>query len=242
MRAVPPPEPRRASSETFGRCEIAVRVNLPSPSGRASAGRDATADPAAERGRRRGPAAAASSAARRSSPAGRSPTRRSPPTRMRLPLLHGERVLGLGRESPQSRARRGERRRRRGRSAAPAAAPSTRCWSGSQANGWSEPTGELARRTPAAEGLDADAGSCWSGARPGARLARLGALRELGDAAAGSGPRCRSCSSVGGTSCAARSTCWSSARAPPTGVDYKTDRLGGSSAGRARRAATRSSD
>ena len=84
----------------------------------------------------------------------------------------------------------------------------------SQANGWREPSAELARRHAVAEGLDPG-----SDGLPESLLAPvrgwLGSslLRErVGTRRRASAPRRRSCSASPARSCAARSTCWSSAR------------------------------
>ena len=136
-----------------------------------------------------------------------------------------ERVLGLRRPRSQfvppcstsAIARRGRARRglgREERSARGAAVHALLEWS--QANGWREPTAELARRH-AARRRARPASSTDAEALLGPVRGWLGSplLRERDRAArdAGSGPRCRSCSASAAPSCAARSTCWSSATA-----------------------------
>jgi ATP-dependent exoDNAse (exonuclease V) beta subunit len=160
--AVPPPEPRLGLDATFGPAEIAVSVNLPSPE-RAAELRRTRRDTAADR------------------PLGEGPpplVERRPPVVPSRPLsytaisayeecpyrFYMERVLGLS--SPELHQISGPGNRKfdavRGEMAAPSAREERTAhgaavhalleWS--QANGWSEPSEELARRHAVAAGLD----------------------------------------------------------------------------------------
>ncbi len=187
----------RPGGELRRRREIAVRVNLPSPERAA----ELRATPPRRRRRARSSARARrrwSSAGRRSSPAAPSPTPRSPPTR-NAPTAStwsgcwasADRVRTSSRIAATSRQRISGRRAtaaRRGRSAALAAPPCTRCWSGARRTGGPSQREELARRHAVAAGLDPEATDAGSAAGAGARLARLEpsrADRRRGDA----GPR-----------------------------------------------------
>jgi ATP-dependent helicase/nuclease subunit A len=169
--AVPPPEPRPGLDESFPPSEIAVHLNLPSPE-RAAELRDLRLDRAEDRALGEGTPPL---------------VERKPPIVPSRPLsytaisafeecgyrFYMERVLGLpaaaqapirgigdaGGEGPSAREE---------RSARGAAVHALLEWS--QANGWSEPTADLAMRHAAAAGLD---------------LARSAAARRTGGPEAG---------------------------------------------------------
>ena len=211
---VPAPEPRPGLDATFPASEIAVHLNLPSLE-RAAELRDLHLDAAAER----------------QLGSGTPPlVERKPPIVPSRPLsytaisafeecayrFYMERVLGLpaavqstalgrapGSEGPSAREE---------RSARGAAVHALLEWS--QANEWREPTGELARRHALAAGLDLDGAAAeellgpvrdWLSHRCVERSRRLRGCER----------RCRSCCAPARPSCAARSTCWSSATGRP---------------------------
>jgi ATP-dependent helicase/nuclease subunit A len=228
--AVPAPEPRQGLDATFAPSQIEVRVNLPSP------------ERATELARPRRGAAADQPPA-----PGRPPlVKRRPPAVPRRPLSYSaiaafeecpyrfymERVLGLG-ESVRPSAGiaglgtnatgDGEVSERDARAAHGAAVHSLLEWS--QANGWQEPSTELARRHAIGAGLEGDVEDllaplrAWLGSellaarvRPPGATVRAEAPLLLG---------------IGGTVLRGsidllveREGC------PPLVIDYKTDRLG----------------
>ncbi len=233
--AVPAPEPRPGLEATFSPSEIAVRVNLPSPE-RAQELRETHREAAADR------------------PLGDGPpplVERRPPIVPRRPLsytaisayeecpyrFYMERVLGLGdRGSPlfpiaaqKTAAVEGQVGRpsaREERTAQGAAVHALLEWS--QANGWSEPSAELAGRHASAAGLDPTA--------DGLIPTLLEPLRDwLGSSLRGQiesdAARVRAevpiLLGVGGTVLRGSIDLLVEREgAPPLVVDYKTDRLG----------------
>jgi ATP-dependent helicase/nuclease subunit A len=235
--AVPPPQPRPGLDATFGASEIAVRVNLPSPE-RAAELRATRRDVAADR------------------PLGEGPpplVERRPPIVPSRPLsytaisayeecpyrFYMERVLGLGGSVsplsptglPRTNGALGEGAvtpsAREERSAQGAAVHALLEWS--QANGWSEPSEELARRHAVAAGLDpgkTDAAGLlepvrgWLGSGLAAEIAAATRVRAEVPILLGVGDTVLRGSidllveRDGG---------------PPLVIDYKTDRLGESS-------------
>jgi ATP-dependent exoDNAse (exonuclease V) beta subunit len=236
--AVPAPEPRPGLDAVFGAGEIAVRVNLPS----AERAKELTAthrESAAER------------------PLGDGPpplVERRPPIVPSRPLsytaiaayeacpyrFYMERVLGLAeRGSPLGRI--AEQRTtaldgngamtasgREERTARGAAVHALLEWS--RANGWSEPSAELALRHAVAAGLDPDATGTEALLDPVRGWLGSALLRERIDAGAG---RVRAevpiLLGVGGTVLRGSiDLLVEHEGAPPLVVDYKTDRLDGS--------------
>jgi len=244
--AVPAPEPRPGLEADFGAAEIAVRVNLPSPEHAAEL-REMRRDGAAER------------------PLGVGPpplVERRPPIVPSRPLsytaisayeecpyrFYMERVLGLGGggrtssripgtsafESAGDAGRAPSAREER--TARGAAVHALLEWS--QANGWSEPSEELARRHALAAGLDperTDAATLLAPVRgwlDSSLRERIGA--ETG-AASGTGSAVRARAEVPillgvGDTVLRGSIDLLVERegAPPLVIDYKTDRLDGS--------------
>jgi len=235
--AVPAPEPRPGLDAAFAPSEIAVRVSLPSPEGAAEL-RETHRDRAADR------------------PLGAGPpplVERRPPIVPSRPLsytaisayeecpyrFYMERVLGLsdsvrrssavGREATNgSGADLSAPSAREERSAEGAAVHALLEWS--QANGWAEPATELARRHAAAAGLDPEAADAE---------ALLGPVRgwlgsELAGRVGAEATRVRAevpiLLGVGGTVLRGSIDLLVEREdAPPLVVDYKTDRLAGSS-------------
>jgi ATP-dependent exoDNAse (exonuclease V) beta subunit len=234
--AVPAPEPRPGLAATFGPSEIAVRVNLPSPE-RAAELRATRRDAAADR------------------PLGEGPpplVERRPPIVPSRPLsytaisayeecpyrFYMERVLGLGDSVRPSSAI--GREGTNGASAEGAATPSAReersaqgaavhaLLEWSQANGWSEPSEELARRHAVAAGLDpqrTDAAALlervrgWLGSDLVTEIAAAARVRAEVPILLG----------VGGTVLRGSIDLLVEREGqPPLVVDYKTDRLDGS--------------
>ena len=205
---------------------------------RADRRRAATPPPSARsaRARRRW-----SSAARRSSPAAPSPTPRSPPTRSAptastwsacsasASAFALSRIAGQRTNAGSTETRDGSPSAREERSARGAAVHALLEWS--QANGWREPSAELARRhaarrrpRPGAAGPGRGAARrrCATGSAPPSARAD----RRRRDA--GSGPRCRSCSASASTVLRGSIDLLVEREgAPPLVVDYKTDRLDG---------------
>jgi ATP-dependent exoDNAse (exonuclease V) beta subunit len=231
--AIPPPDPRRGLEAGFEPSEIAVRLNLPSAERAAEltrAHRNATA----ERPLGRGPAPL---------------LRRRPPAVPHRPLSYSaisafeecayrfyvERVLDLG-ESGRGSRRTGEEgatamaeqggSEREHRAAHGAAVHSLLEWS--QANGWREPSLDLAGRHAIAAGLeDNSAQSLLNGVR-GWLGSRLLAERILGP---GVTARAEAPLLLGIAGTVLRGSIDLLAErdgAPPLVVDYKTDRLAGS--------------
>jgi ATP-dependent helicase/nuclease subunit A len=241
--AVPAPEPRPGLEAQFAPSAIPVRVNLPSPE-RAAELRTLRRDAAADRELGAGPPPL---------------VHRDPPVVPSRPLsytaisafeecayrFYMERVLGV-RGGPAASVRRlndmdiqatnallGEEREgtpsaREERSARGAAVHALLEWS--QANGWREPDPELARRHAAAAGLDAAALDpaelvepirAWLGsALRGERIAAAERVRAEVPILLG----------VGGTVLRGSIDLLAErAGEPPLVVDYKTDRLAGSS-------------
>jgi len=235
--AVPAPQPRPGLEESFDGGEIAVRVNLPSP------------ERAAElRATRRAGAGA------RELGEGPPPlVERRPPTVPNRPLsytaisayeecpyrFYMERVLGLG-ELERSSLRpadgsasepAGDRGMTPGgreeRTAQGAAVHALLEWS--QANGWSEPTAELARRHAVAAGLDP--GEAEAAALLGPVRGWLGSplAAEIGAGATRVRAEVPILLGVGGTVLRGSIDLLVEREgAPPLVVDYKTDRLDGS--------------
>ncbi|HET6997643.1 MAG TPA: UvrD-helicase domain-containing protein [Solirubrobacterales bacterium] len=233
---VPPPEPRPGLDAAFGPSEIAVRVSLPSP------------ERAAELRATRRPAAADRALGDGPPPL----VERRPPIVPSRPLsytaisayeecpyrFYMERVLGLSdRGSPSSRIAGigtaapsdggGSPSAREERTAQGAAVHALLEWS--QANGWSEPSAELARRHAAAAGLDPGADGLvetlldplhgWLGSS---------LLRDRIGAAATVRAEVPILLGVGGTVLRGSIDLLVEREgAPPLVVDYKTDRLHG---------------
>ena len=233
---VAPPEPRPGLEASFAPSEVAVRVNLPSPE-RAAELRGTRRDAAADRELGEGPPPL---------------VERRPPIVPSRPLsytaisayeecpyrFYMERVLGLG-DSVRRLSLIGRQTTngeaddaaspggREERSAQGAAVHALLEWS--EANGWAEPSEELARRHAVAAGLDPRrptprrcSSVCAAGSDPPSASSSAPMPR-------GSGPRCRSCSAVGGTVLRGSIDLLVEREGePPLVVDYKTDRLGGS--------------
>lgn len=230
---VPPPEPRGGLEANFGPSEIAVRVNPPSP------------ERAAELGRSR-----RDEGVRPAGGGGPAPlVQHRPPAVPHRPLSYSaisafeecayrfytERVLDLtpgGRHSSRypggmtTAAEGGDASGRTERAAQGAAVHSLLEWSA--ANGWQEPSEELARRHATAAGLDADAAAAlltplraWLGSE-------LLAARVRG--AASVRAEVPLLLSLGGTVIRGSiDLLVERSGDPPLVIDYKTDRLGDSS-------------
>jgi ATP-dependent exoDNAse (exonuclease V) beta subunit len=246
--AVPAPEPRPGLEADFGTAEIAVRVNLPSPE-RAAELREMQRDGAAER------------------PLGVGPpplVERRPPVVPSRPLsytaisayeecpyrFYMERVLGLGggertssrlpgtNASESSIDGGGAPSAREERTAQGAAVHALLEWS--QANGWSEPSEELARRHALAAGLDperTDAAALlapvrgWLGSSLCERIGASAGPAETPET--GSAVRTRAevpiLLGIGDTVLRGSiDLLVERGGAPPLVIDYKTDRLDGS--------------
>ncbi len=232
--AVPPPEPRPGLEASFAPSQIDVRVNLPSPE-RAAELRATRRESAAER------------------PLGEGPpplVERRPPVVPNRPLsytaisayeecpyrFYMERVLGLGdRERSSHRLpaesasglETGSPSAREERAAHGAAVHALLEWS--QANGWAEPSGDLARRHALAAGLDPEREGLPAALLEPVRRWLGSSLRERIGADAG---RVRAevpiLLGVGGTVLRGSIDLLVEREgAPPLVVDYKTDRLGG---------------
>jgi ATP-dependent helicase/nuclease subunit A len=235
---VPPPEPRPGLDAAFGAAEIAVRVNLPSP-GRAAELRATRRDASADR------------------PLGEGPpplVERRPPIVPSRPLsytaisayeecpyrFYMERVLGLGGSArPLSPT---GLQRTNGASDGGVATPSAReertaqgsavhaLLEWSQANGWAEPSEELVRRHAVAAGLDPERTDAvallapvrdWLGSPLRERIA-TGAARARAEVPILLG--------VGDTVLRGSIDLLVEREGePPLVIDYKTDRLAGSS-------------
>jgi ATP-dependent exoDNAse (exonuclease V) beta subunit len=235
---VAPPQPRPGLDAVFAASELAVRVNLPSPE-RAVELTALRRDPAAER------------------PLGEGPPpllERRPPIVPSLPLsytaisayeecgyrFYMERVLGLGDRSRvgsripsasatavEGGAPEGSPSAREERSARGAAVHALLEWS--QANGWAEPSEELALRHAAAAGLDSRGGDAGSLLAPVREWLGSPLLREEIDTGA---TRVRAevpiLLGVGETVLRGSiDLLVERDGAPPLVVDYKTDRLDG---------------
>jgi ATP-dependent exoDNAse (exonuclease V) beta subunit len=242
--AVPSPEPRPGLEATFTPSEISVHVNLPSPE-RAAELRAVRRETAADRPLGDGPPPL---------------VERRPPTVPSRPLsytaisayeecpyrFYMERVLGLGeRVRPLSptglqatnapigtdwQGDNGGPSAREERTAQGAAVHALLEWS--QANGWSEPSEELARRHAVAAGLDPETDGLLPALLDPVR-GWLGS-RLLGDQIGAGGARIRAevpiLLNVGGTVLRGSIDLLVEREgAPPLVVDYKTDRLDGSS-------------
>jgi ATP-dependent exoDNAse (exonuclease V) beta subunit len=226
---VPAPEPRSGLEASFGPSEIAVRANLPSPA-RAAELRRIHADDAVETPQRMGPPPL---------------VQRRPPAVPNRPLSYSaiaafeecpyrfymERILGLVDSSGRSSSRiaaesatgpaGGERSER---AAQGAAVHSLLEWSA--ANGWQEPSEELARRHAIAAGLDADAAGSLLAPLRGWLGASLLAER-VRDPVAGVRAEVPLLLSVGGTVLRGSIDLLVERQGhPPLVIDYKTDRLG----------------
>jgi ATP-dependent exoDNAse (exonuclease V) beta subunit len=247
--AVPPPEPRPGLDAAFGASEIAVRVNLPSPE-RAAQLRATRRDAIADRPLGDGPPPLVE----RQPPI--IPSRPLSYTAIsayeECPYrFYMERVLGLSatvggrgssRIAPQTSTTHGGGQRetngarsedagpsaREERSARGAAVHALLEWS--QANGWSTPSEELARRHTLAAGLDPEATDAASLLEP--VRGWLGSpLRErIGTGAARVRAEVPILVGVGGTVLRGSIDLLVEREGePPLVVDYKTDRLDGSS-------------
>jgi ATP-dependent helicase/nuclease subunit A len=232
--AVPPPEPRPGLEASFPASEIAVRVNLPSPE-RAAQLRTLRRDAAAERGLGEGPPPL---------------VERRPPVVPSRPLsytaisayeecpyrFYMERVLDLPASVRTSPPRAAESANAPGREEAAAARPSAReersafgaavhaLLEWSAANGWEEPSEELVAHHASAAGVDADVGLLdpvrgWLGSALREQLATAGTRAEVPILLAAGGTVLRGSIDL----------LVERDGAPPLVVDYKTDRLNGSS-------------
>jgi ATP-dependent exoDNAse (exonuclease V) beta subunit len=234
--AVPPPEPRPGLDERFGPSALAVLVNLPSP----ERARELTAT-------RRDAAGAR--------PLGAGPpplVERRPPVVPSRPLsytaisayeecpyrFYMERVLGLGsaeRESSRAGAGASEAAAeepvvpsaREERTAQGAAVHALLEWS--QANGWQEPAAELARRHAVAAGLDPEASDPEALLAPVRRWLGSALAQRIGAAATRVRAEVPILLGVGDTVLRGSIDLLVEREgAPPLVVDYKTDRLDGS--------------
>jgi hypothetical protein len=235
---VPPPQPRPGLDAAFGPSEIAVRVNLPSPE-RASELRTTRRDAAADR------------------PLGEGPpplVERWPPIVPSRPLsytaisayeecpyrFYMERVLGLSGSarllSPPGLQRTNgvsdesvaTPSAREERSAQGAAVHALLEWS--QANGWREPSEELARRHAVAAGLDPERTDAATLLEPLRGWLGSGLAHEIGAAATRVRAEVPILLGVGGTVLRGSIDLLVEREGePPLVVDYKTDRLNGSS-------------
>ncbi len=242
---VAPPEPRPGLEAEFGPSEIEVRVNLPSPE-RAAELRRLRREGTAERGLGEGPPPL---------------VERKPPIVPSRPLsytaisayeecayrFYMERVLGLG-QSESGTQSEGEPSAREERTARGAAVHALLEWS--QANGWAEPSEELALRHAAAVGVRAGSPSpdtsrqwldveCPERGSPPSRLAEelLGPVRRwigspLRERIAADATRVRAevplLLGIGGTVLRGSIDLLVEREgAAPLVIDYKTDRLGG---------------
>jgi ATP-dependent exoDNAse (exonuclease V) beta subunit len=235
--AVPPPQPRPGLDVAFGASEIAVRVNLPSPE-RAAELRATRRDTAADR------------------PLGEGPpplVERRPPIVPSRPLsytaisayeecpyrFYMERVLGLGdsvrpssaigRETTNGAPEEGAATpsAREERSARGAAVHALLEWS--QANGWREPTEELARRHAVAAGLDPEKTGAATLLEPVRGWLGSGLAGGIGATATRVRAEMPILLGVGGTVLRGSiDLLVERDEEPPLVVDYKTDRLDGS--------------
>ena len=232
----PPPAPRPGLEADFDRLDDRGPPQPPVARARRRAGRAARRR---RQSRERAPTdrPPCRAAGRARCPAGPSPTRRSPSYADCGYRFQLERVFGFGREIATVGDGRANRPAPRPAKSGPrAAASSTALLEWSQANDWREPPAELLAEHAASEGLD------------GSERLR----DELRDAVDGVA-RTRTCSAKGSPgpppgpgrgAAAARGRGLGAARSidllaegegqPPLVVDYKTDRLAGSVAGRAR--------
>jgi ATP-dependent exoDNAse (exonuclease V) beta subunit len=236
--AVPPPEPRPGLDAIFPPGEIAVRANLPSPE-RAVELTATRRDDAGERSLGEGPPPL---------------VERRPPVVPRRPLsytaisayeecpyrFYMERVLGLGpSERTSSRIASvsafasaddggATPSAREERAAEGAAVHALLEWS--QANGWSEPSAELARRHAVSAGLDPDATDAEALLDPVRGWLGSSLLRErIGPGATRMRAEVPILLGVGGTVLRGSIDLLVEREgAPPLVVDYKTDRLDGS--------------
>jgi ATP-dependent exoDNAse (exonuclease V) beta subunit len=241
--AVAPPEPRPGLDAGFGPSEIAVRVNLPSPE-RAAELRATHRDAVADRPLGEGPPPLVA---------------RRPPIVPSRPLsytaisayeecpyrFYMERVLGLGLGtgervrtlSPSGRQKAGTQglpgvedaspSAREERSARGAAVHALLEWS--QANGWAEPSAELARRHAVAAGLEAEATDAEALLGPVRGWLGSGLRERIGASATRVRAEVPILLAVGGTVLRGSiDLLVERAGEPPLVVDYKTDRLGGS--------------
>jgi ATP-dependent helicase/nuclease subunit A len=234
---VPAPEPRPGLDAGFGPSEIAVRVNLPSPE-RAAELRATRRDAATDR------------------PLGEGPpplVERRPPVVPSRPLsytaisayeecpyrFYMERVLGLGDSVRPSSAIGRERTNgaleegaatpsaREERSAQGAAVHALLEWS--QANGWGEPSEDLARRHAVAAGLDPEKTDAATLLEPVRGWLRSGLARGIGATATRVRAEVPILLGVGGTVLRGSIDLLVEREGqPPLVVDYKTDRLDGS--------------
>jgi ATP-dependent exoDNAse (exonuclease V) beta subunit len=236
--AVPPPEPRPGLEAVFPAAEIAVRVNLPSPE-RAAELRATRRDPAADRPLGDGPPPLVD---------------RRPPIVPSRPLsytaisayeecpyrFYMERVLGLngrggplsptgpgGTTAPDGREDRGPLSGREERTAQGAAVHALLEWS--QANGWREPSEELARRHAVAAGLDPDPSDAAALLDPVRGWLGSALRRRLGADTARARAEVPILLGVGGTVLRGSIDLLVEREGePPLVLDYKTDRLDGS--------------
>jgi ATP-dependent helicase/nuclease subunit A len=234
--AVPPPEPRSGLEAAFGPSEIAVRVNLPSPE-RAAELRATRRDSVADR------------------PLGDGPpplVERRPPIVPSRPLSYSaisayeecpyrfymERVLGLddrnrflspaGLQTTTSTSDEGATpSAREERSARGAAVHALLEWS--RANGWNEPSEELARRHAVAAGLDPEKTDAVALLDPVRGWLGSGLARQIGTTATRVRAEVPILLGVGDTVLRGSIDLLVEREGePPLVVDYKTDRLDGS--------------
>jgi ATP-dependent helicase/nuclease subunit A len=242
---VAPPEPRPGLEAEFDPSEVQVRVNLPSPE-RAAELRDLRREGAGERGRGEGPPPL---------------VERKPPIVPSRPLsytaiaaygecayrFYMERVLGLA-QSESRAAGEGEPSAREERTARGTAVHALLEWS--QANGWAEPSEELAMRHAAAAGVRTGSPSpdtsrqwldveCPERGTPSSRLAQelLEPVRQwidspLRERIAAEAAQVRAevplLLGIGGTVLRGSIDLLVEREgAPPLVIDYKTDRLAG---------------
>ena len=229
--AISPPEPRNGLQTSFEPSEIAVRVNLPSPVRAAELARSHR-DPAGERPLGAGPAPLLT---------------QRPPAVPHRPLSYSaiaafnecsyrfymERILGvedrvrvLSRYPRQNTNSPGVGGREE-RAAEGAAVHSLLQWSAG--NGWQEPSGELTGRHAVGAGLDADASERLLTSLRGWLLSDMLTERVLGQEVT---TRAEAPILLGVAGTVVRGSIdllVESDGAPPLVIDYKTDRLGGSS-------------
>jgi ATP-dependent exoDNAse (exonuclease V) beta subunit len=234
---VPPPEPRPGLDASFGPSEVAVRVNLPSPE-RAAELRTTRRDALADR------------------PLGEGPpplVERRPPIVPSRPLsytaisayeqcpyrFYMERVLGLEERDRRSSRMAGEKATalpeqsdgspsvREERSAQGAAVHALLEWS--QANGWAAPAAELARRHAIAAGLDPETSDAEALLGPVRGWLGSALRQQIGASATRVRAEVPILLAVGGTVLRGSIDLLVEREGePPLVVDYKTDRLSGS--------------
>jgi ATP-dependent helicase/nuclease subunit A len=237
---VPAPEPRLGLDARFGPSELAVRVNLPSPE-RAAELRATRRDALADRQLGEGPPPL---------------VERRPPVVPSRPLsytaisayeecpyrFYMERVLGLGQGDSERTSFRIAEKSASGVAEGSEATPSAReertargaavhaLLEWSQANEWAEPSAELARRHAAAAGLDPEQIDPAGLLEPLRGWLGSGLAREIGAAATRVRAEVPILLGVGDTVLRGSIDLLVEREGqPPLVVDYKTDRLNGSS-------------